>query len=193
MATFGSGDSSDAEQVQEFEQKYFQEIPKQLLAINRHEQNCLDHGVPVGMSQAKIGDKSVPIKDILLTSAAYSLPIFIAVSALITGPASLALAVKAEAAIGPATAKLHAAVTRYSPTELDVYSAVVSAMFRNHSRTLKGDGATLGEITEGFRIDKSLLEPDDLKAVLNDMASKEKKMLVWSVDGGVETFNPNKF
>ena len=184
---------STAQEVQEFESKYLEAIGRQLEEISKNPQNWMERGVPVGESKAKFGNKSVPIKEVLFVGAAYSAPIFLAVSALVTGPAGLVAAAKAAAAIGPATAKLYKAINTYSPTELDVHTAVVAAMYRNYSKTLKGDGATFKEIQESFDRDKSLvkLKERDLQAVLNDMAG-DKKMLIRSVDGGVEVFKPNK-
>jgi hypothetical protein len=181
-------ESTPAE-VEAFEEAYLQQAAKQLGQLSDNPQNWLDHGVPVGASKAKFGNKSIPIKDILFTGAAYSVPIFIALSALTTGPGALLLAAKAAAAIGPATAKFYTAVNTYSPTQLDVHTAVVTAMNRNGTRTLKGQGATLEEIEKILETDPNLIKPKSLKAVLDDMV--KKKMLVSSVDGGVEVFSPN--
>jgi hypothetical protein len=186
---------STPKEVQEFEAKYLEAIARQLGEISENPQNWMQQGVPVAQSKAKFGNKSIPVKEVLLVGAAYTAPIFLAVSALVTGPAGLVAAAKATAAIGPATAKLYSAINTYSPTELDVHTAVVSAMYRNYSKTLKGDGATIDEIKESFKRDKSLvkLKDKDLEAVLNDMASDKKRMLIRSLDGGITVFKPNTF
>jgi hypothetical protein len=109
--------SSDQKQVSDFETKYLLEVAKQLKMISEDQSNWMIDGVPVGTTKVKIGDKNVPIKEILLVSAANTLPIFIAVSALVTGPATLVLAAKAAAANGPASAKLFTAIQTYTPVE----------------------------------------------------------------------------
>jgi hypothetical protein len=185
--------SCDPAQVGAFEAVYLDEVVKQLKVISGNPQNWMDRGVPVGLTKMKIGSKTVPIKEIFLVSAAYSIPIYIAVSALVTGPATLILAAKAAAAVGPATAKLLQVINTYSPMELDVHTAVVAAMNRNHFKTLKGDGATLEEVTESFEQDSRLVMPANLEAVLDDMASESKRMLIRSLDGGVKVYKPNPY
>jgi hypothetical protein len=185
--------NSDPTQVGAFEAAYLDEVVKQLKIISGDQQNWMDRGVPVGLTKMKIGTKTVPIKEILLVSAAYSIPIYIAVSALVTGPATLILAAKAAAAVGPATARLLQVIHTYSPVELDVHTAVLAAMNRNHFKTLRGDGATLEKVTESFEQDSRLLMPANLEAVLDDMAGESRRMLICSLDGGVKVYKPNLY
>jgi hypothetical protein len=184
---------SDPQEITVFEETYLRGVARELTEISDNPQNWMYRGVPVVKSRAKFGDKSVPIREVLLVSAAYSLPIIIAVSALVTGPTGLVLAAKAAGAIGPATASLYNAINTYTPTELDVHTAVVAAMHRNYSRTLKGDGVALEEVEASFEADPKLLRPENLKAVLDDMANEKKRMLIRSVEGGAEVFKPNTF
>jgi hypothetical protein len=179
------------DQVREFETEYLNQVKKHLRELSESPDNWLDRGVSVGAGKAKFGNKSIPIKDILFTGAAYSVPVFIALNALTTGPGALLLAAKAAAAVGPATAKFYTSVNTYSPTQLDVHTAVVTVMNRNATRTLKGEGATLEEIVQILDTDPALVSPKDPKAVLDDMVAK--KMLISSVAGGVQVFSPNPY
>ncbi len=180
---------SGADQAREFERIYWIEAAATLKRISESPENWLDRGVPVGTPKLKAGNKSIPVKELLLVGLAYSLPAYIAISALVAGPASLLLAAKAASAVGPVAAKYYTAVHTYTPTELDVHTAVAKAIHRNAPKVLKADGVTLDEIENSF--EPQLIKPPDLKAVLDDMASDKKRMLLRSVAGGVEAFKPN--
>ena len=184
--------NSDPEESREFEKVYWDQLATKLKELADNPQNWMDRGVPVGKSKVKVGNKSIPVKEILVVGLAYSVPVCIAISALVAGPASLLLAAKAAGAVAPIATKYYTAVNTYSPTELDVHTAVVAVINRKINKTLKVDGATFEEIEKSFE-DLSLTKPKDLKAVLNDMASDKKHMLVRSLDGGVEAFKPNPF
>jgi hypothetical protein len=185
--------SSGEQAADEFKQLYLKAVSAELSRLSQDEQNWLDRGVPVAKSKIKIGDTSVPLKQVFWTSVAVTGPIFIAVSALVTGPATLVLAAKAAAAVGPAIGSLSKMIHKYSPTELDVHNAVAAAMSRIGKRILHGDGVTLEEIEQSFKDDANLQKPRNLHAVLDDMASDKKLMLIKSVDGGVEVYKINQF
>lgn len=184
---------SEPQDVAVFEQSYLKAVVTQLAEISDNPINWPSEGATVGKSRAQIGKTSVPIREVLFVSAAYSLPVIIAVSALVAGPPGAVLAAKAAAAIVPAVAKFYKTVNTCSPTELDVHSAVVAAMQRNYAKTLRGDGVTLEEVEASFGFTSKLRRPENLKAVLDDMASEKKQMLVRSVAGGLEVFKPNTF
>lgn len=183
---------SDPVESSEFERVYWEQVSGKLKEISENNQNWMDRGVPVGKSKLKVGNKSIPVKELLLVGLAYSVPAYIAISAIVAGPASLVLAAKAAAAVAPMASKYYAAVNTYSPTELDVHTAVVAAINRNADRVLRGDGVTLEEIERSLK-DLSMKKPASLKAVLDDMASDKKRMLLRSVEGGLEVFKPNPF
>jgi hypothetical protein len=174
-----------------FQQEYLKTIAAELAKLSNDPENWQDRGVPVGRIKAKIGKTSIPIRHVLWTAAKVSIPAFFAVSALVTGPAGVGLAAKLVAAVVPSIVELYKAIRTFSPTELDVHTAVAMAMSQNSTKTLRGDGVTLKEIEKSFK-DPSLVKPKNLKAVLDDMASKEKQMLIKSVDGGVEAYKINK-
>src|ERR1051326_9085494 len=173
--------------AQSFQQEYLKTMAVELAKLSNDPENQQDSGEPVGQIKAMIGKTSIPIKQVLWTAAKVSIPAFFAASALVTGPAGVGLAAKLVAAVGPSIVELYKTIRTLSPTELDVHTAVAMAMGQNSRKTLRGDGVTLEEIEKSFE-DPSLIKPKNLKAVLDDMASKEKQMLIKSVDGGVETY-----
>lgn len=185
--------NSGPEAAETFREKYLTEVAAEIARLSEDPQNWLDRGVPVARTKLKIGNTSVPLKQVLWTSVAVTGPIFVAVSALVTGPATLLLAAKAAAAVGPAIVSLSKMINTYSPTELDVHNAVAIAMDRIGPRILRGDGVTFEEVKQSFIDDQNLQEPRNLKAVLDNMASDEKRMLIKSVDGGVEVYKINRF
>jgi hypothetical protein len=185
--------NSGAEDALAFEQQYLSAITGELSRLAQDPENWLDRGVPVARSRFKIGNTSIPLKQVLWSSVVATGPIFVAVSALVTGPATLVLAAHAAAAIGPAIANVARMIRTYSPTELDVHNAVAAALGRIGPKILHGDGATLAEIEKSFSQDSSLIKPRNLQAVLDDMAGDKKRMLVKSLDGGVEVYKPNQF
>jgi hypothetical protein len=182
--------NSQPEDAQAFESAYWAQVAQSLKQLSESPQNWLDRGVPVGASNIKIGNKSVPVKELFLVGLSYSLPAYIAIGAFVAGPAGLLVTAKAAAAIAPIAGKYYAAVNTYSPTELDVHTAVVAAITKKANLVLKADGATFEEIEASFA-DLSLIQPRNLKAVLDDMASDKKRMLLRSVAGGVEAYRPN--
>lgn len=178
--------------AQSFRQEYLKTTATELAKLSNAPENWQDRGVPVGRLKAKIGNTSIPVKYVLWTAAKVSIPAFFAVSALVTGPAGVALAAKLAAAVGPSIVELYKAIRAFSPIELDVHTAVAMAMSRNSMKTLRGDGVTVEEIEKSFG-DPSLQKPKKLKAVLDDMASNEKQMLIKSIDGGEEAYKINSF
>jgi hypothetical protein len=68
--------SQDAtpEEVTAFEDEYFHRVSEELDKISHNRQNWLDRGVPVGRSEVKIGDKNVPVKEVLMTASQFSSP-----------------------------------------------------------------------------------------------------------------------
>lgn len=183
--------NSGAVEAEDFRKQYLQKLAAELAKLSQDPQNWMDRGVPVASGKIKIKNTSIPLKQVFWAIATVSLPAFVAISALVTGPAGLLLAGKAAAAVGPAFATLYKVIHTFSPTELDVHTAVAMALNRTATKILHGDGVTLQEVDESFAADPNLLKPRNLKSVLDDMA--KKKMLIKSVAGDADYYKINQF
>jgi hypothetical protein len=116
----------------------------------------------------------------LLLASAFAAPL-LAVAGITVAAAHITLGTGASAGFA-----LYEAFSRLNEDELDVYKAVAAAIERNKNRVLENEGADFKQVEHSYTLDKDLVPPLDLPAMLEQL--EKKKVIESKVIGTVKQY-----
>lgn len=179
------------EERDRFEGEYQSGVIEMLKELEKLPLNQFSDGADHGTFNVRVGKKNIFInlKDVSWTAAKYGGPLVLAcifapallaqIGIVVTHPTIMA-------GIGSSVAAVYKSFAALNASEMDTYSAVAAAVSRNAFRALGNQGASLDEVEESFRRDKSLMKPHSLLPMLNQL--KSKRVIESKVFGGIDQY-----
>ena len=176
---------------EEFLTKYRESVKQMFEQLEKLPLNKLQDGTERGKFSARIPGTNnfVNVKEVVWTTAKYGGPLLLA-SAIaapllavvgITVSAHLTLTTGASAGLA-----LYESFSRLNQDELEVYQAVAAAIERNKNRVLENEGADIKQIEHSYTLNRDLVPPRDLPAMLEQL--EKKKVIESKVIGTVKQY-----
>jgi hypothetical protein len=175
-----------------FLSQYREAVLQMLEQLEKLPMNQLHDGTERGKFSTRIpGTNSfVNLKEAVWTTAKYGGPLLLAsafaapllaVAGITVAAAHITLGTGASAGFA-----LYEAFSRLNEDELDVYKAVAAAIERNKNRVLENEGADFKQVEHSYTLDKDLVPPLDLPAMLEQL--EKKKVIESKVIGTVKQY-----
>jgi hypothetical protein len=164
----------------DFLSKYEQAIHQTLDQLQNVPVNSVNDGAESGHLSVRLGKSNVfvNVKKSVWTALKYAGPLTLAaaVSPAVLAYLGITAAMVPHVTVGATASTIAAlcgAFKKLSPSELDTYQAVAEAIERNRMRMLGNLGADFEDVKKSFALDRDLFPPKDLKAMLDQLVTKE--------------------
>jgi hypothetical protein len=179
------------EERDQFEKDYQSGVIEMLKELEKLPLNQFSDGADHGTFNARLGNTKffINLKEVSWTAAKYGGPLVLAcifapallaqIGIVVTHPTIMA-------GLGSSVAAVYESFAALNASEMDTYSAVAAAVSRNAFKILGNQGASLEEVEESFRRDKSLMKPHSLLPMLNQL--KDKRVIESKVLGGIDQY-----